>query len=78
MHVILGKKIQKQQSCKLDKTIEGQKEKKNREAKRIFTKGNPCHYQIYVSIAKQTHNSGRFTFERTKEVFRLLREQSQR
>ena len=69
-------KIHEQQSVKHTKTIADQIAKTNRGVKRDCTEGNSCDYQLYLSDKKQKHKTGRFTNERVKKLFKLLREQS--
>jgi len=69
-------KKHEQQSVKLAKTLADQTAKTNRGVKRDCTEGNSCDYQLYLNDKKQNHKVGRFTNERVKKLFKLLREQS--
>ena len=72
--------IYEQQSVKLAKTLEAQKEKNERGVKRdcTETEGDSCDYQVHLSTLKQNHKGGRFTHARASKLFSLLRQQSKK
>ena len=53
--------------------MEKQKEKIERGARRNCTEGISGEYQIYLNAKKQQYNKGRFSAERCKPFFKLLR-----
>ena len=65
--------ISDQQTVKHERTLLGMKEKLERGAKRDCTEGRSSEYQLYLCADKQKYTSGRFTKERCKTLFDLLR-----
>ena len=68
-------KIYNQQTVKYMGTIEEQNAKMKRGVKRDCTEGNSCDYKVHRSSAKQNPSSFQFAYERTRKLFKLLREQ---
>lgn len=69
-------KIYAQQTVKMEMTIEKQTAKIQRGVKRDCTEGTSCAYQVHLSSKKQVKQSKRFTKERCKKLFDLLRNES--
>lgn len=66
-------KIHEQQTVKMEATIKGQTAKLERGVKRDCTEGRSCDYEVHLNIKKRGPQPGRFTKERTRQLFELLR-----